>query len=123
MTTLEFDRLRHIELLHFFATKWGAQWWDKVPGLLPNWGNKRVAIQRWRFSDKNRQIQQHLEGVAYKNGFVSRYDEGFEQFGHHRMLLKQVFERVAQAGRAPDAPLPFLRTEENELFAAFGLPQ
>lgn len=129
MTSLDYRRLRQVELLHFLMQRFGRSKWRAM--LAKELGIHRNESGRWLLEDRNGSIQNLVEKWAETVGFHSVYDSSLAQFRHHEILLNQVLgpaltrrDALAASGtlkeRVNKGALPVNAAELDQLFAALG---
>lgn len=121
MKTIVFRRLRQAELIKWLQHRFGKSWRTK---LAADMGIPVIRTYRWFKDDISGKIQDQVEEYAYKNGFVSIYDESMASYYHHGIILEDVMkratERITKRGQErtlQGAALPLDASEVDQLLA------
>lgn len=121
MKTITFRRLRQAELIKWLKWRFGSGWRVK---LSADMGIPVIRTYRWLKDDISGRIQDQVEEYAYKNGFVSIYDEGLSAYYHHALILEDVMNKALARLKAGGhekmirgAALPLNPRELDQLFA------
>lgn len=121
MTTLEFRRLRQVELAFWLRWKFGKSWRQKAADEI---GIPVIRTYRWFGDDICGRAHQQIERYAYANGFQSIYDEGLSAYSHHALILEDVVSKAVARHTAEGrkamlkgAALPINETELDQLIA------
>jgi hypothetical protein len=119
MTTLTFRRLRQAELVKWLQLRFGRSWRVR---LSADMNIPVIRTYRWFKDDRCGKIQDEVETYAYKNGFVSIYDESLAPHFHHALILDDVMskalarlERTGKAKTIPGAAFPLSVDELDQL--------
>lgn len=121
MTTRTFRRLRQAELVKWLLVRFGRSWRMK---LAVDMGIPVIRTYRWFKDDISGTIQEEIEIYAYRNGFVSIYDEALAGYYGHQIVLDEIMKRatarIEKIGRGKTlkgAAFPLDQDELDQLLA------